>query len=54
MPEPVRDNWSKALIFVPTPEEKMYERSRKALELELNEVRALKEELKELLATKKD
>ena len=54
MPEQIRDNWSKAIIFVPTQEEKLYERSRKALDKELEEVRALKDELKELLAAKKD
>lgn len=54
MPQPVRDGYSKALIFIPTKEEHLYLEGRKALEQELSEVRELKERLKELIEKAKE
>lgn len=54
LPQPVRDGYSKALIFIPTKEEHLYLEGRKALEQELSEVRDLKEQLKELIKKAKE
>lgn len=54
MPNPVRDGYSKALIFVPTVEDTIMTEKKKALDRELEEVRELKQQLQELLDKAKD
>ena len=53
LPEPVRDSYSGALIFVPTAQEQMYMESKRALDRELAEVRNLKAQLQALIENTK-
>ena len=53
LPEPVRDSYSGALIFVPTAQEQMYMESKRALDRELAEVRDLKAQLQAFLENTK-
>ena len=49
-----RQSHSGALVFPPSPEYRKARETRKELEKELEETRALKEELKELMAQMKN
>ena len=53
LPEPVRDSYSGALIFIPTAQEQMYMESKRALDRELAEVRDLKAQLQAFLENTK-
>ena len=53
LPEPVRDSYSGALIFIPTAQEQMYMESKRALDRELAEVKDLKAQLQAFLENTK-
>ena len=54
LPEPVRDSYSGALIFIPTAQEQMYMESKRALDRELAEVAVVGQSVGEMIEQQRD